>query len=42
MKIAFLEEPPYISLSPPDPVSGKCLMERGVLCRVAAEHDMVE
>lgn len=42
MKISFLEEAPYISLSPPDPVSGKCLMERGVLCRVAAENDIAE
>lgn len=42
LKISFLEEPPYIQLSPADPVSGKCLMERGVLCRVAAEHDMAE
>ncbi|XP_034944082.1 glutamate receptor ionotropic, NMDA 2B [Chelonus insularis] len=42
LKITFLEEPPYINLSPPDPVSGKCLMDRGVLCRVAKESEMVE
>jgi ionotropic glutamate receptor NMDA 2B len=40
MKITFLEEPPYISLAPPDPVTGKCNMNRGVLCRVANETQM--
>ncbi|XP_066592276.1 glutamate receptor ionotropic, NMDA 2B isoform X2 [Prorops nasuta] len=42
LKITFLEEPPYINLAPPDPVSGKCLMDRGVHCRVAKESDMAE
>ncbi|XP_076634854.1 glutamate ionotropic receptor NMDA type subunit 2 isoform X2 [Colletes latitarsis] len=42
LKITFLEEPPYINLAPPDPVSGKCLVDRGVHCRVAKESDMVE
>lgn len=41
-QITFLEESPYINLSPADPISGKCLMDRGVLCRVAADHDMTE
>lgn len=41
LKITFLEESPYINLSPADPISGKCLMDRGVLCRVAADHDMI-
>ncbi|XP_031364187.1 glutamate receptor ionotropic, NMDA 2B isoform X6 [Apis dorsata] len=40
LKITFLEEPPYINLAPPDPVSGKCLMDRGVHCRVAKDSDM--
>jgi ionotropic glutamate receptor NMDA 2B len=40
MKITFLEEPPYINLAPPDPVTGKCNMNRGVLCRVANETQM--
>ncbi|XP_033610685.1 glutamate receptor ionotropic, NMDA 2B isoform X5 [Cryptotermes secundus] len=40
LKITFLEEPPYINLAPPDPVSGKCSMNRGVLCRVANETQM--
>ncbi|XP_067640848.1 glutamate receptor ionotropic, NMDA 2B isoform X2 [Eurosta solidaginis] len=40
LKITFLEEAPYINLSPADPISGKCLMDRGVLCRVAADHEM--
>ncbi|XP_019890234.2 glutamate receptor ionotropic, NMDA 2C [Musca domestica] len=42
LKITFLEEAPYINLSPADPVSGKCLMDRGVLCRVAADHEMAD
>jgi len=40
LKITFLEEPPYINLAPPDPVTGKCNMNRGVLCRVANETQM--
>ncbi|XP_023245699.1 glutamate receptor ionotropic, NMDA 2B-like [Copidosoma floridanum] len=39
VKITFLEEPPYINLAPPDPVTGKCLMERGVHCRIAKEAE---
>ncbi|CAH1400007.1 unnamed protein product [Nezara viridula] len=42
LKITFLEEPPYISLAPPDPVTGKCNMNRGVICRVAREVDIAE
>ncbi|KAK4877551.1 hypothetical protein RN001_010057 [Aquatica leii] len=42
LKITFLEEPPYISLSPPDPITGKCAMDRGVLCRVASDADITE
>ncbi|XP_067211841.1 glutamate receptor ionotropic, NMDA 2B isoform X7 [Linepithema humile] len=42
LKITFLEEPPYINLAPPDPVTGKCLVDRGVHCRVAKESDIVE
>ncbi|KAL0131036.1 hypothetical protein PUN28_002555 [Cardiocondyla obscurior] len=41
LKITFLEEPPYINLAPPDPVTGKCLVDRGVHCRVAKDSDMV-
>ncbi|XP_046474039.1 glutamate receptor ionotropic, NMDA 2B isoform X1 [Neodiprion pinetum] len=40
LKITFLEEPPYINLAPPDPITGKCLMDRGILCRVAKESDI--
>ena len=32
MKITFLEEPPFIILSEPDPISGKCSMNHGVHC----------
>ncbi|KAK9701608.1 Receptor family ligand binding region [Popillia japonica] len=42
LKITFLEEPPYINLAPPDPVTGKCSMDRGVLCRIATEADITE
>nr|QPZ88974.1 ionotropic receptor 10 [Diaphorina citri] len=40
LKITFLEEAPYIQMSPPDPVTGKCNMNRGVICRVAGDADM--
>lgn len=42
LKITFLEEAPYINLSPADPITGKCLMDRGVLCRVASDHEMTD
>lgn len=42
LRITFLEEPPYINLAPPDPVTGKCSMDRGVLCRVASDADITE
>ena len=32
MKITFLEEPPFIIISDPDPVTSKCSMNRGVPC----------
>jgi len=34
-----LEEAPYITLAPPDPITGKCSMNRGVRCRIAKEKD---
>lgn len=40
LKITFLEEQPYIGLSPPDPVTGKCSMNRGVLCRVSTDPEL--
>ncbi|XP_071449886.1 glutamate receptor ionotropic, NMDA 2B isoform X1 [Hetaerina americana] len=40
MRITFLEEPPYINVAPPDPITGKCSINRGVLCRFAADSDM--
>ncbi|KAI8426239.1 hypothetical protein MSG28_005153 [Choristoneura fumiferana] len=40
MRITFLEEPPYINLAPPDPISGRCSLDRGVICRVAPEVDV--
>ncbi|CAG5100670.1 Protein of unknown function [Cotesia congregata] len=42
LRITFLEESPYINLAPPDPISGKCLMDRGVYCRVAKKSDIKE
>ena len=29
-----MEEPPFINLAPPDPVSGRCNVDRGVPCKV--------
>nr|APF30038.1 ionotropic glutamate receptor NMDA 2A [Homarus americanus] len=40
LKIVFLEEPPYISLASPDPVTGQCNANRGILCRVATDAMM--
>ncbi|EFX77934.1 hypothetical protein DAPPUDRAFT_105549 [Daphnia pulex] len=34
LKVAFLEEPPFISIVPPDPVSGRYPVSHGVPCRV--------
>jgi hypothetical protein len=34
LKVAFLEEPPFISIVPPDPVSGRCPVSHGVPCHV--------
>ena len=34
LTVGFLEEPPFVNLAPPDPVSGKCNVDRGVPCRV--------
>ncbi|XP_067004447.1 glutamate receptor ionotropic, NMDA 2B isoform X1 [Anabrus simplex] len=40
LKITFLEEPPYINLDPPDPITGKCTLNKGVFCRQAKEADL--
>ncbi|KAK3915188.1 Glutamate receptor ionotropic, NMDA 2B [Frankliniella fusca] len=39
LRIAFLEEPPYVNLEPLDPVTNKCPMNRGVHCRVGREDN---
>ncbi|XP_076276632.1 glutamate ionotropic receptor NMDA type subunit 2 isoform X4 [Lasioglossum baleicum] len=42
LKITFLEESPYINLAPPDPVTGKCLVDRGVHCQIAKASDIAD
>lgn len=42
LKITFLEEAPYINLSPPDPITGRCPMDRGVLCRIASDTEVLD
>ncbi len=39
MRITFLEEPPFVIVSEPDPVSAKCSINRGVPCLVPKEED---
>lgn len=34
LKITFLEEAPYIKMTDPDPITGKCSPDRGVLCKI--------
>ena len=34
LRITFLEEPPFVVVSEPDPVSAKCSINRGVSCLV--------
>uniref|UniRef100_T1J731 Receptor ligand binding region domain-containing protein n=1 Tax=Strigamia maritima TaxID=126957 RepID=T1J731_STRMM len=38
LKIVFLEEPAFINLAPPDPVTGQCI-NHGVHCKVGKESD---
>lgn len=39
LKLTFLEEPPFIHLNPPDPVTGNCI-NRGVHCWVVSEAEL--
>ena len=39
LTVGFLEESPFINLSPPDPISKKCNIDRGVPCRVGKLND---
>ncbi|CAG7721268.1 unnamed protein product [Allacma fusca] len=41
LKVAFLEEPPFIKMADPDPVTGKCSPDRGVICRIAPETESI-
>jgi ionotropic glutamate receptor NMDA 2B len=36
LTVGFLDEPAFVNLDPPDPVSGRCNVDRGVPCRVHA------
>ncbi|XP_068211815.1 uncharacterized protein [Palaemon carinicauda] len=40
LKITFMEEPPFINMDPPHPVTGKCTANKGVPCRIASDYMM--
>nr|XP_053627489.1 glutamate receptor ionotropic, NMDA 2B-like [Cherax quadricarinatus] len=40
LKITFMEEPPFINMDPPHPVTGKCTANKGVPCRIASDEMM--
>ncbi|GAB6027873.1 hypothetical protein CHUAL_002088 [Chamberlinius hualienensis] len=40
LKVVFLEEPPFVKLTEPNALSGKCI-DRGTLCRMAKESELV-
>nr|XP_045614741.1 glutamate receptor ionotropic, NMDA 2B-like [Procambarus clarkii] len=40
LKITFMEEPPFINMDPPHPVTGKCTANKGVHCRIASDDMM--
>ena len=35
-EVAFLEEPPFVTVAPPDPVTGRCPVSHGIVCHVGA------
>ena len=37
LTVGFLEEPPFINLAMPDPVTGRCNVDRGVKCKVQVQ-----
>ena len=39
LTVGFLEESPFINLSPPDPITKKCNVDRGVPCKVLISND---
>ena len=40
LTVGFLEEPPFVNLAPPDPVTGKCNVDRGVPCRMSSSSGL--
>ena len=42
LTVGFLEESPFVNLDPPDPVSGRCNIDRGVPCRVQMQQQQQE
>ena len=38
LTVGFLEESPFIKLSPPDPITKKCNVDRGVTCKVPKKN----
>ena len=39
LRITFMEEPPYITLTDADPHNPTCKSNRGVLCRIGGENE---
>ncbi|CAG0889035.1 unnamed protein product [Cyprideis torosa] len=37
LRVTFMEEPPFINMERPDPMTGKCKVNQGVICRVVGK-----
>ncbi|CAL4135296.1 unnamed protein product, partial [Meganyctiphanes norvegica] len=41
LKITFMEEPAFINMDPPHPITGQCTANKGIPCRVATDKMML-